>query len=131
MKKHTAIVVLLMLLVMLLFGVVCIPTTPAGIGSIGGESFYTIRMTEEERESYFTVIDEAGSVAVSNYGQSGIRTISWYYVEGGGCIAWAGYKVRYVPASFSNKSRAYATLTSDSSAMSIKEAKAYVPQLAE
>ena len=131
MKKRTVLAALLISLAMLLIILACIPSMPAGIGYIGEDAFYTIRMTADERESYFTVIEEAGSAAVSNYGQSGIRAISWYYVKGGGYIAWVGNVVRYVPANVKDEHRAFASLTSDSSTMSIKEAKAYVPQLAD
>ena len=107
------------------------PSEPVGIGYVGDEPYYTIQMTAEERETYFTVLGKAGSIAVSRFDQVGISAITYYQVEGGGYIAWEGSKVRYVPADCSNKSNAFATLTSDSSAMSIEEAKAYVPQLAD
>lgn len=131
MNKRIVILVLLIVFVMLLVLISCIPKTPSGIGNIGGKEFYTIRMTDEERETYFKITEKAGSVAVTNYGSSKIQAISWYNVEGGGSIAWVGRNVRYVPANFGDEHRAFSTLNNESNAMSIQEAKAYVPQLSK
>lgn len=128
MKQVIALIAALLLAAFILG---CGPSEPVGIGYVGDDPYYTIQMTAEERETYFTVLGKAGSVAVGRYDQVGINTITYYHVEGGGYIAWEGSKVRYVPADCSNKTNAFAGLSNSSSAMSIEDAKAYVPQLAD
>ena len=127
--KQVTVLIAALLLTTVILG--CGASKSSGIGYIGDEPFYTIQMTEQERNDCFTILGKAGSVAVGRYDQVGISAITYYSVEGGGYIAWAGSKVRYVPADFSNRANAFATLTSESSAMSIEDAKAYIPQLAD
>lgn len=125
-------VVLAMLLLTMLIGLLGCSGNKAGISYVNDQPVYTVRMTSSERESYFEIGSKAGTVAAAWYGKNGINAISWYSVEGGGWIAWVGNTVRYVPAGFDGElSTAFASLSTESSAMSIEDAKAYIPQLAD
>lgn len=130
MKRFISAMLLLAILVSLL-GCGDSDSEPAGITYVNDQPVYTVSMTSTEQESYFTTTAKVGSVAVSWYGESGIKNISWYAVEGGGWIACVGNCVRYVPAGFTGElSTAFATLRNDSSAMTVEEAKEYIPQIA-
>lgn len=131
MKKWISIVLLTMILLCITG---CEEKQQAGVGKVGEQSFYTIVMNERERMEYFTTIGAGGQIAVGDYRNPGqINVVSWAAVEGGGWIAWAGNRVRYIPEGFSEQARttACAGVSGDSSAMTIEEAKAYVPQLAD
>lgn len=106
---------------------------PPGVGYVNDKPIYTVSMTSAQRESYFTILSKAGTVAALEYGTFGPHTISWYAVKGGGLIAWEGNCVRYVPAGYTDSEimSAFATLSSESSTMSIETAKEYIPQLAD
>lgn len=132
MKKWISIVLLTMILL-------CITgcseeKRQAGIWKVGEKTFYTIAMNKTERMEYFTLTGAGGQIAVADTRNPGqIYVVSWSAVEGGGWISWKGDRVVYVPEGFSEQERttACAGVRDDSSAMTIEEAKAYVPQLAD
>lgn len=124
------------LIIVMLFGLFgCGAKNKAGVGSVDGLPCYTIIMTEEERNTYFTTVGAGGQIAVSDYNAPAgtIYVIDWSAVKGGGWIAWEGGRVRYVSADFDENARkkAFSMLRSDSSAMTIEESREYIPQLAE
>lgn len=61
----------IMLFVLLMCTVGCTNTPKAGIQPYGDKTCYTITMTGEERESYFSTADPVNKIAVTHYGKTG------------------------------------------------------------
>lgn len=120
-----------LLLALLVGSAGCGGSTKRGIGRVGDKEFYTITMTQSERETYFSINGPINQVAVMNYGETGTSIVNWSSVSGGGYIAWTGNRVRYMPDTFTaaEAKTAASTLSSDDDAMSIRTASKYVPQL--
>lgn len=101
----------------------------AGIKETSYGTVYTVIMSAGDRISIFPQEGSVKKIAVQN-SKGEVNIVNWCNLKDGGAIAWVEDRVRYLPEScMPLRTVQFSSLTSTSRAMTLEEARQYIPYL--